>query len=98
MSSNVSIFVLQNGTEIVAESQMVVVDNIRVFVLTNPQIVPKTSAMKFVPWLQFAKNNKVPVPADMVLTNVEPDDALLQAYTTEFCRVIQVPSDKIILQ
>ena len=92
---------LISGDEIISECTVVNAEGVPVCVLTKPAqigLVPNESGgvgLQMIPWLPFAKDHTVPIAADMILTQVEVEQDIINRYNAIFGSGIQVPDNKI---
>lgn len=93
---------LTTGEEIISDTQVVSAHDTHVCLLKKPcQIIAVQSehgmGIQMVPWMLYAKDHTVPVPLDMIMTQVEVETDLYNKYNAAFGSGIQVPDSKIVL-
>lgn len=93
---------LTTGEEILSDTAIQEVKGIHVCVLIKPcQVitVPTEQGMgvQLIPWMFYAKSHQVPIPLDMIMTQVEIETDLYNRYNATFGTGIQIPDQKIAL-
>lgn len=93
---------LTNGEEIISDTQVVAAHDTHVCLLKKPCMlyaVPGENGMglQMVPWMLYAKDHIVPMPLDMIMTQVEVESDLYNKYNSAFGTGIQLPDSKIAL-
>ena len=86
---SIRLVLLKSGEDVIADvTEMNIGEtrNVVGYFLENPCVVKiykgeEESSIKIRPWAPLSKDKKIPVPADWVVTIVEPVDQLLELYT-----------------
>lgn len=93
---------LTNGEELISDTEVVQNKDTVIILLIKPcaiMTVPTEKGMgvQLIPWMPYAKDHTIPMPADMVMTQVEATTDLYNKYNSIFGSGIQVPDNSIIL-
>lgn len=91
---------LTTGEELISDTQVVKVDDMPVCLLIKPcQVVTVPTEQgigaQLIPWLFYAKEHKIPISLDMILTQVEVNTEMYNKYNGMFGSGIQVVSSNI---
>lgn len=89
---------LVSGEEIISDTQIVTAqksDDIYICLLKKPyQIITVPTetgvGIQMIPWMSYAKDHTVPMPLDMIMTQVEVDTDLYNSYNGQFGSGIQI--------
>lgn len=93
---------LVNGEEIISDTDVIQNDGTVIVLLKKPcaiNLVPTENGfgMHLFPWMSYVKEHVIPMPADMIMTQVEAGTDLYNKYNSIFGSGIQVPDNKIVL-
>lgn len=94
---------LTNGEELISDTDIVEKDGTVIVLLKKPcsiNLVPTevgSIGVQLLPWMMYAKEHTIPMPADMIMTQVEPNNDLYNKYSSIFGSGIQVTESKIVL-
>jgi len=94
---------LTNGEDLISDTDVVQSDDIVIVLLKKPcsiNLMPTENGgigVQLIPWMIYAKDHIVPMPADMIMTQVEATTDLYNKYNLLFGTGIQVPDNKIVL-
>lgn len=91
---------LVSGEEIISDSEVVNAEGVPVCVFKKPCLlisVPTEQGvgLQMIPWMMYAKDHTVPIPADMIMTQVEVETDLYNKYNAAFGSGIQIQSSSI---
>lgn len=91
---------LISGEEILSDTEVVHADGVPVCLLKQPcQVImmptERGMSVQLVPWMPYAKDHTVPIAADMLMTQIEVEQNLINQYNSAYGSGIQIPDNKI---